>query len=174
MLVEVSDFECPFCCRYARETEPLIVKEYVDTGKIRYAFVHMPIEARHKNAFHAGEAAACAGDQGQYWPMHHRLFAHQAAIAPMHLPIHAQALDLRLDQFKTCLDSGRHATDIRRDFAMAQQAGVTGTPTFFIGLTDPGSLTLRVSARLIGAKPFAIFKSVIDPLVASAATKAPR
>ena len=166
-IVEVSDFECPFCGRYSRDIRPQIESEYVRTGRVRYAFINMPIEARHKNAFKAGEAAACAGDQGKYWEMHDRLFANQAAIRLIHLPIHAQALGLKADVFKACLDSGRHAEEIRRDTAMALKAGVTGTPTFFLGVTDRGSTTLKVVKTIAGAKPYSVFKEAIDALLAS-------
>jgi protein-disulfide isomerase len=167
-LVEVSDFECPFCGRYARDIKPQIESAYVRTGKIRYAFLHMPVEARHKNALKASEAAACAGDQGKYWEMHDRLFANQAAIGPIHLPIHAQALGLKADNFKACLDAGRHTGGIRKDFAMAVKAGVTGTPTFFLGLTSPGSTTLKIVKTISGAKPYPVFKEALDALLASA------
>ena len=166
-LVEVSDFECPFCGRYSRDIRPLIESTYVQTGRIRYAFVNMPIEARHKNALKASEAAACAGDQGRYWEMHDRLFATQAALGPVHLTIHAQALSLKADVFKACLDSGRHAAEIRADLAMALKAGVTGTPTFFLGVTEPGARTLTVAKTITGAKPFAVFKDALDALLAS-------
>lgn len=174
VLVEVSDYECPFCGRYSREIRPQIEFGYVQTGRIRYAFVNMPIEARHKNAFKAAEAAACAGDQNKYWEMHDRLFATQTALAPIHLPIHAQALGLKADAFKTCLDSGRHAAEIRSDFAIAQQAGVTGTPAFFLAVADPGSTTLKVVKTITGAKPLAVFKQELDALLASTlASQAP-
>ena len=171
--VEVSDFECPFCGRYSREIRPQIEEGYVRTGRIRYAFIHMPVEARHKNAFKASEAAACAGDQGKYWEMHDRLFAAQAALGPSHLPIHAQALGLKADAFKACLDSGRHADEIRRDFAMAMKAGVTGTPAFFLGVTDPGSTTLKVVKTISGAKPYAVFREALDALLASTSARPP-
>jgi protein-disulfide isomerase len=169
VLVEVSDFECPFCARYVRETKPHIEFGYVQTGRIRYAFLNMPVEARHKNAFKAAEAAKCAGDQGKFWEMHDRLFMNQTAIAPIHLPIHAQILALNPDAFRTCLGSGRHAADIRRDFAVAQQAGVTGTPAFLLGIADPGKSEIRIVNTIVGAKSYQVMRAAIDALLASTA-----
>src|SRR5688572_14403209 len=85
-MVELSDFECPFCGRYSRETAPQLMKQYVDSKRIAYAFLHLPV-ATHAFAFKAAEAAACAGDQGKFWEMHDVLFARQGtALAPAYLP----------------------------------------------------------------------------------------
>src|SRR6185436_20936742 len=70
VMLEFSDFECPFCGRYSRETYPQVQREYVDTGKVRYVFRHTPIERIHPQAMKAAEAAECAGTQGKFWEMH--------------------------------------------------------------------------------------------------------
>jgi protein-disulfide isomerase len=94
ILIEFSDFECPYCGRHFRQTLPRIDREYVQTGKVRYVFRHFPLESLHKEAFKAAEAALCAGDQQKFWEMHDRLFAHQDALATGKLPGHAAALGL--------------------------------------------------------------------------------
>src|SRR5262245_32664588 len=95
-----------------------------------------PLESIHPLAFKAAEAALCAGDQGKYWNMHTRLFANQRALAPADLAAHAQALGLDQAAFDQCLEGGRKAPIVRRDLADGQKAGITGTPTFLLGVVD--------------------------------------
>ena len=170
-LVEVSDFECPFCGRYFIQTAPQVVKRYVDAGKIRHAFVHMPL-ASHKYAFKAAEAAACAADQGKFWEMHDRLFSNQGpGLAPGLLPDKGIQVGLaNQDQYKGCLESSKHAADVRADMAMVQQHGVTATPTFFLGTLDPKTRQLKVARRIVGAKAFAVFQQSLDELLAADAS----
>jgi protein-disulfide isomerase len=166
-LVEFSDYECPFCGRHARETFPQIRRDYIETGKLRYVFRDAPIESIHPNAFKASEAARCAGEQAKYWEMHDRLFTNQAALAPAQLLLHAEAVGLDSQPFRQCLDSGKYAAVIRNDLDDGQKAGVRGTPTFFLGLTDAKTSQIRVVKMLIGAQPYVRFKEVIDTLLAS-------
>ena len=171
-LVEVSDFECPFCARYSTQTSAQVVREFVQTGKIRYAFVHLPI-ASHRHAFKAAEAAMCAGEQGKFWEMRDRLFANQSALALPRLPESANAVGLRLDAFNTCLDSSRHAPQIQSDAAMASKFGVRATPTFFIGTIDPKTRSFRATHKIVGAKIFAVFKGALDAAIAGTPAAAP-
>ena len=171
-LVEVSDFECPFCARYSMQTSAEVVREFVQTGKIRYAFVHLPI-ASHRHAFKAAEAAMCAGDQGKFWEMRDRLFANQSALARPRLPESAAAIGLRVDAFNSCLDSARHAPLIQADIATASKFGVRATPTFFIGAIDPRTRSFRATHKIVGAKTFAVFKGALDAALAAASATAP-
>jgi len=170
-LIEFSDYQCPFCARHTRDTNPELVKEYVDTGKVRYAFFDMPLENLHKSAFKAAEATRCAGDQGKYWEMHERLFANQQMLEPW--SAHAKALDLDVAVFDTCMNSGKSANAVRADMATAQQLGINSTPTFFLGVTDPGNpARVKGLALIRGAQPFGSFKMEIDKaLTADAAEK---
>lgn len=163
-LIEFSDYQCPFCGRHARDTAPQIDKEYVTTGKLRHVFLDYPLEAIHKFAFKAAEAANCAGEQGKYWEMNHRLFENQNKLEP--LTPYAEAIGLDVPKFEECLNSGRQAAAIRQNMAEAQKAGVTGTPTFFLAYTDPKSSKIKTVRRLTGAQPYAAFKAEIDKLLA--------
>jgi protein-disulfide isomerase len=165
VLVEISDFECPFCGRHFRQTAPLIDKDYIATGKIRYAFINLPL-SMHRNAFKAAEAGACAADQGKFWEMHDRLFANQSQLVAPMLPTHAAAIGVNADQFRACLDGSRHAEDVRKDVALAQSAGATATPTFLVGTLDPKTSTLTVTNRIIGAKSYAVFQQTLDAALA--------
>ena len=124
-----------------------------------------PLESIHNNAFKAAEATRCAQEQGKYWEMHERLFTNQGALGPDDLPGHAGAVGLDVPKFQRCLDDDRYAAQIRKDMADGQQAGVTGTPAFFLGLTNPNGKikTLRV---ITGAQAYPGFKAAIDSLLA--------
>jgi protein-disulfide isomerase len=166
-LVEFSDYQCPFCARHARDTLPQIQRDYIKTGKMKYVLRDLPLEAIHPQAFKAAEAAHCAGEQARYWEMHHRLFADQGALGVTDLLQHAGKLGLEVDRFRQCLESGRHATTIRESLAEAQKAGITGTPTFFLGLTAPDSSTVKAVRIIRGAQPYSRFREVIEGLLSS-------
>ena len=164
-LVETTDYQCPFCARYAKQTYPQIQKEYVETGKVRYVLVDMPLESIHRLAFKAAEATHCAGEQDKYWEMHDRLFDNQRALEPW--SGHADALGLDGDAFTACLDSGKYADDIRADMKLAAKAGVRGTPGFLLAWTDPDNPTkVKGISSLRGAQPFPSFKAQIDKALA--------
>jgi len=146
-IVEFADFECPFCGRVAPT-----LKQVVDTygDKVRLVFRDYPLP-NHSKAPKASEAAACAGDQGQFWEMYDKLFAAGARLEEVDLKRHA--IDLKLDSasFYECLDSGRKAADIARSVDAGQQLGISGTPAFYI------------NGRLLsGAQPFERFAEIID------------
>jgi protein-disulfide isomerase len=166
-LFEFSDYQCPFCGRHASQTLPQFVTEYVKTGKVKYVLRDFPLEAIHPQAFKAAEAARCAGDQGKYWEMHDRIFANQKAMTPVDLVNHAKALGVDLPTFQQCLDTGKHAAKVRADLADGQKAGVTGTPTFFLGLTEPNGSAVKSARRIVGAQPYGAFKEAVDGLLGS-------
>ena len=164
-LIEFSDYQCPFCSRHFRETLPQLERDYIKAGKVKYVFRDFPIESIHREAFKASEAANCASEQGKYWEMHHRLFANQRALGLKDLPQHAQALGLDVATFQKCLDSGKEATEVRGDMADGQRVGVKGTPTFFLGVTEPGSNMLKAVKVLRGAQSYATFRAAIESLL---------
>jgi protein-disulfide isomerase len=159
-LIEFSDYQCPFCSRYSRDTLPQIASDYVDTGKIKYVFRDLPLSF-HKQAFKAAEAAHCAGAQDKFWEMHDLLFQNQTALAPEQLVAHGKTLGLNETAFQECLDTGKFAADINKDIADAGAAGITGTPAFLLGVIQPDG-RVKVVKKLSGAKPFAEFKAAID------------
>ena len=161
ILIEMTDYQCPFCARYAKQTYPEIQKEYVETGKIQYTLLDMPLESIHRNAFKAAEASHCAAEQGKYWEMHDRLFENQRALEPW--SAHAEALGLDVDAFTACLDSGKFDKTIREDMQFAAKAGVRGTPGFLLAKVDPKNPDKIIGiTSLRGAQPFPTFKAAID------------
>ncbi|MGZ8829683.1 MAG: DsbA family protein [Thermoanaerobaculia bacterium] len=169
-IIEYSDFQCPYCGRYDRETFPQIEAEYIKTGKVQYVWRDLPLSF-HKNAAKAAEAARCAGEQGKFWDMRDRLFHNQAALEATDLAAHAIALKLVSKQFQECLDGGRYGPAIQKAIAEANSVGLTGTPSFLIGIVQPDS-TVKVAGKIIGAKAYAEFKALIDSLLAAPGAQA--
>ena len=126
----------------------------------------MPLESIHKFAFKAAVAASCAGEQGKFWEMHDRLFENQKALEPW--TPHAEAVGLDVPKFEECLASSKFDQEIRRDMGEARKVGVTGTPGFMIGRTEPDGTKVKVLAVLKGAKSFADFKAELDRLLEEA------
>jgi protein-disulfide isomerase len=162
VLVEFSDYQCPFCRRHFKEILPELKREYLSEGKIKYVYRDFPLDSMHPHAIKAAEAAQCAGDQGKYWEMHERLFENARALGPVQLPDHAKAVGLDIAKFTECLDSGKYTEEVKQDMADARAAGVTGTPTFFLAVTGDEPGTLKTLKRIVGAQPFDTFKSAID------------
>lgn len=165
-IIEFSDFECPFCARYVRDTYKQIQKEYVDTGKVRYVFRHFPLAQIHPNATRAAEASECARVQGKFWEYHDRLFANPRALAIADLNRYGTELGLNMPAFEQCL-AGQTAAKVRKDLSEAAQAGMAGTPTFFIGTSTPDG-KVKVLKKMVGALPYDAFKAAFDELLATA------
>lgn len=160
-LIEFTDYQCPYCARFTRDTKPQIVSEYVESGKLRLAVLDLPLESIHKLAFKAAEATHCAQEQGKFWEMYDRLFESQRSLEPW--SGHAAALDLDVGAFDACMESGKHAGAVRRDIVQAQRAGATGTPAFVVGRTDPEDPSKVTGITFLrGAQAFNAFKAAID------------
>ena len=159
-LIEFSDFQCPFCERFYRETLPLIDRDYIQTGKVRMVYRDFPLASVHENAQKAAEAAQCAGEQGKYWEMHDEIFANHTAMSVDDLKKHARGLGITVDRFDRCLESGAYAEEVKKDMADGQALGVQGTPTFFVGLTGKDNTIQGI--RIAGARPYAVFKQMFD------------
>lgn len=162
VLIEFSDYQCPYCVRHYTETFKQLERDYIAAGKLRYVVAEMPIAQIHPLASKAAEAARCAREQGKFWEMHGQLFTNARQLEPW--SAHAEALGLDTGAFQSCLDSGRHLDEITRNAAAAQQSGISSTPTFLLGIATGD--TVRVIRRLRGAAPYAAFKAEIDALLA--------
>lgn len=163
-MIEFSDFECPFCARYATGTHARLERDLVDTGRLRYAFRHLPLPI-HRQAVAAGTAAECAGREQRFWDMYDRLFAHQQLLAPQELPRHAAAIGLDHRRFAACLEDA--SAEVLADRAEAERLGITSTPTFLIGTVVDGD-RIRVVRRVRGAYPPDVFMAIVDELQAEA------
>jgi protein-disulfide isomerase len=134
-VIEYLDFQCPICLRAEYEIIPPIDDEFVRTG---IALMETrPIAILGDESVQAAAAAACAADQGQFWPYHDILFANWAgenkgAFADSRLKEMAAIVGLDRDTFDSCLDSGQYTQQVVQATEDARAAGVGGTPTFFV------------------------------------------
>lgn len=151
-IVEFSDFQCPFCQR-VNPTVDQVLKIYGD--RVRFVYRHYPLP-NHPNARPAAEAAACADQQGQFWPYHDLLFANPAKLADADLKAHAAAAGMDTAKFNACVDGKLTKDAVDLDMKEAADAGVSATPTFFIN-----------GRSLEGAQPFEAFKRLIDEELAA-------
>ena len=160
IVLEISDFQCPYCKTFHDSTYAAVRAAYIDNGKARMAYVNMPLRS-HQNAWPAAEAAMCASVQGKFWTMHDSLFNAQPRWGTITKPDtmfsrFANTMSLNVIAFDSCQST--HATRplIASDAERASSAGISGTPAFIIG-----------DSLLSGAYPFPDFKRVIDANLAS-------
>jgi protein-disulfide isomerase len=165
-VVEYSDFQCPYCGKFARETFATIEERYITSGKVRYVFRHFPLDDAHPKAFKAAEAAECANQQGRFWEMHARLFDNQQALESADLLAHGKAIALDEAAFQKCLN-GAAKGKIKRDFNDGLKAGVDGTPTFLIGTLEKDG-KVRVVKKLSGTQTTESFTAALDEVLAAA------
>ena len=162
VVVEFSDFDCPFCRRHALTTFPLIDAGYIQPGKVKYVFRHFPLRI-HPGAIRAHEAAACAAEQGRFWEMHDALFRNPARTSETLVTL-AERAHLSVEQFVRCVEGEGAAARIGQDIAEGRAAGIRGTPAFFVGRAGPDT-NVTVAAAIRGAKPFGRFQGIIDQLL---------
>jgi protein-disulfide isomerase len=146
-IVEFSDFQCPFCGREAPVIDKLM-KDY--DGKVKLVFRHFPLDF-HPFAAKAAEAAACAADQGKFWQMHDKMFGNQQKLAVEDLKADAKELGLDSGKFDKCLDSGEKKELVKADQKAGSEAGVNGTPAFFVD-----------GIFINGAVPYEQLKETVD------------
>ncbi len=149
-IVEFSDYQCPFCARFYSNTLPSLKKNFIETGKVKFVYRDFPL-GFHQEAQPSAEAAECAGEQGKYWEMHDKIFENQQSMSTSSYKQWAADIGLNTEQFNSCLDSGKYASEVQKDFSDGQAAGVSGTPTFFIN-----------GKKVVGAQPYEAFEQVIN------------
>lgn len=152
-IIEFSDFQCPFCGRFFQQTLPQLMAQYGD--RIRFVYRDFPLDQIHPNARNAAIAAECADDQGKFWEYHDALFSNQQALGVADLKRYAEELGLDTGAFSDCLDSQKYNDEVDADLRDGIQAGVTGTPTFFIN-----------GKRVVGAQPLQTFQTLIEQALA--------
>ena len=161
-VVEVSDFQCPYCKQWHDETYAGLDKEFVQTGAVRIAYLNFPITTLHPNALAASEAAMCASVQGKFWEMHESLFNSQAAWAKLPDPSHtfdslAVAAGVDRATWQACVSSHAALPLINADRDRVGASGVSSTPTFFVG-----------DRKIVGAYPLDTFRTIINDQIRKA------
>ena len=164
-VVEYADYQCPFCLRFIKTTFSELKRDYIDTGKVRWVALNLPL-ASHKHARKAAQAAHCAGEQDRFWEMREELFRNPGKLDRDQLPLHAASVGLEVDAFNACLDSERHLAGIDQDAKNANASRLTGTPSFVVGKSAADKINGQV---IIGARPLSVFKAAIDKAVGESA-----
>jgi len=164
-IVEFGDYQCPECDQWFKNEEPTIKANYIDTNKAMLYFLDFPWAGA--DSISAAEASYCAGDQGKYWEYHDYLYQNQGAIqsgwaSSSNLKADAATLGLDVNQFNSCLDSGKYADRVSHNKAVGTSLGIQGTPAFFIIGTN------GTTQEIVGAQPASVFSSVIDQFSANA------
>ena len=155
-IVEFSDFQCPFCGRFYSDTLSSIDEKYIKTGKVKLVYRDFPL-GFHPFAQKAAEAAECADEQSKFWEMHNKIFENQNAIEVTNLKQYAKDLGLNTGTFDSCLDTGKYAAEVQKDFNDGSSYGVSGTPSFFIN-----------GIQVVGAQPASVFEQIIEQELAAA------
>jgi len=146
-VIEISDFQCPFCKRVGPTLKEIEQKYGSD---VRFTFKHNPLPF-HNRATPAAMAAACANEQGKFWKMHDTLFENQQALEDADLEKYAREVGVDVAKWKTCVTGQKYKDRIAQDMAKSAQLGARGTPAFFIN-----------GRFLSGAQPTAAFTALID------------
>jgi protein-disulfide isomerase len=164
-MIEYGDYQCPYCGEeFFAQTEPEIVANYVNTGKVRFVFRNFAFLGAESTA--AAEAAECAEDQNKLWAYHDALYTGKVAddakggseddgyfTNTLFINIATQ-LGLNVPTFTSCINSGKYANLVAQEKTDAEAQGVNSTPTFFIN-----------GQEVLGAQPYSAFQAVIDPLL---------
>jgi protein-disulfide isomerase len=162
-LVEASDFQCPFCKQWHDESYAAILKDYVNTGKVRLAFLNDPLPM-HQHAMQAAEAAMCASAQDKFWPMHEALFGTQhdwemLADPTAYFDALAAKAGVKMAEWRSCVSTHAVRPLIDADQTRLRLSGVQATPTFFIG-----------GSKLEGVQPTAAMRKALDAALVKAGT----
>jgi protein-disulfide isomerase len=159
VLLEFSDFECPYCGKFSVEILPVLQERYIQNGLLLLAFRHLPLKI-HPNAEAAAVAAACAAAQGKFAPFHDLLFTSRSGLDPSSLTRHAATAGIETSAYRACLD--RTGPDqVAADTALARSLGVNGTPAFFVG-TRGSDQKLVVRRTIRGARDLGAVVGAID------------
>lgn len=154
VMIEYSDFQCPYCGKFARETEPELIEKYVEAGTLRIEWRDFPYFGQE--SVNAALAARAAQEQGKFWEYHGVLYDNQksmnsGAFSDENLSKFAREVGLDVEKFEADAKSGKYEAAVNKDFQEGQSKGVTGTPTFFIN-----------GEALVGAQPAEVFEKAIE------------
>lgn len=169
-LLIVSDFQCPYCRQWHQQSFETLVRDYVAPGKVRMAYLNLPIGS-HQNAKPAAEAAMCAGIQGKFWQVADGIFATQERWSAM--PIGAAVFDsiagaqaIDMPRWRDCVENHRTLSMVEADAERARQIGISSTPSFVV---MRGNDVVR---GISGAYPVETFRAILDSALAGPGTPA--
>jgi protein-disulfide isomerase len=157
-IIEYGDFQCPYCYKFWDETEPSLITNYVNTGKVYFEYRSVGPFLGPESGW-AAEGAYCAGDQGKFWEYHDILFINQTGenvgdFEKDKLVQYADTLHLDVKSFKQCLDDGKYTEKVNQDAAQADADGVHATPTLLVN-----------GYKVEGAQPYDVLQHIIEELL---------
>ncbi len=159
-IVEFGDYQCPFCERFFQQSEPQLMKDYIDSGKAKFYFIG--IDFLGPDSLTLAEGSWCADEQGKYYEYHDYTYSHQGEentgwATPDKVKALAASIDgLDVQRFNSCLDSKKYESRVQHLTSFAQSMGVSGTPAVFVGNSNTGY------TQITGAQPYIVFKQVAD------------
>ncbi|MDQ6618846.1 MAG: DsbA family protein [Pseudomonadota bacterium] len=161
VLVEYTDYQCPFCQQFHNAAWNDIKKNYIDTGKVRFVSRDFPLDF-HDNAKRAAVAAHCGAEQGKFWEFRHLLHVNADKLQADKLIAYAKDTGLDVAKFSTCVLTDKYKDEVEKSYAEGLAAGVSGTPSFILGRVENGKLQ---GVRIVGAMPYSAFDSKIQEML---------
>ena len=162
-IVEFGDYQCHQCYNWFHDTKPMIMRDYIETGKANLVFVDFAFLG--KDSPKAAQATYCADDQNMYWEYHNSLYTLQESkidngwASSERLKAFAFNLNLDMNLFDECLDSEKYSKRVQYNSQQARDNGVRGTPGFFIVDSDYNQIQIG------GAQPFSVFQKILDSMI---------
>lgn len=160
-IIQFGDFQCHFCGRFARDTEPQINQTYIQTGKINLVVKHFVTHG--PDSMSAAMASQCANEQGRFWKFYELLYGNQGeensgwASVDNLKKFASQIPGMDMSKFNSCLDNQKYKSIVENDTAFAYKSGFQGTPTFIVEKSDGSDPQV-----LLGAIPFPVFQAILD------------
>ncbi|MEO5700510.1 MAG: thioredoxin domain-containing protein [Casimicrobiaceae bacterium] len=161
VMVEYTDYQCPFCQQFHNSTWTELKKNYVDTGKVRFISRDFPLDF-HENAKRAAVASHCGGEQGKFWELRHVLIVNADKLQAERLAGYAKDVGLDVGKFSTCVMSDKYKDTVEKSYAEGLAAGISGTPSFVLGRMKDGKLE---GVRMVGAMPYSAFDSKLKQML---------
>ncbi len=162
-IVEFGDYQCHQCYNWFHNTKPMIMRDYIETGKANLVFVDFAFLG--KDSAKAAQATYCANDQNMYWEYHDSLYTLQESkidngwASSERLKAFAFNLNLDMKLFDECLDSEKYSKRVQYNSQQARDNGVKGTPGFFIISSDYGQ------KQISGAQPYSVFQKILESMI---------
>lgn len=163
-MIIYSDFQCPYCGSFSRDTLPFLETDYVQTGKLMLAFRNLPLQNLHPLAVRAAETGVCANNQGRFWQWHDALFAPGNLLQQEGFASIRAAAGLNPTELDACLSDKNVSGQVSQEIRTAAALGIRSTPTFIIGTRQIDD-TVKAVAVISGAVPLKNFRSALDGVV---------
>jgi len=159
-IVEFTDFQCPYCNRFYLDTFPMLKKNYIDEGRVRFFGMNLPLSI-HRNALTAAQSARCADDQGGFWKMFDFMQRNPQDLEMTSLLSYAEKSGLNASMFRECVDSGKYKESIQESARQAENMGARATPAFIIGKSKPSGVD---GVLILGAEDYSFFERILKGL----------